>query len=130
MINMYADDCILFKSGNNWGAMVDIIQPDLNRINAWCTRNRLQLSRQKSKVLLICSTNKLDSVDYNNRMILYNTPLSFVDCYKYLGITLDKTMDLTTLLSILKRSVTNHLFKLRKIRKFINQETAVIIYNL
>ena len=30
--------------------------------------------------------------------------------------------------TILKKSVTNHLFKLRKIRKFINQETAVIIY--
>ena len=87
---------------------------NLNNLNAWCTRNGLKLSRQKSKVLLIGSTNKLNSVDYNNMIQLDNTPLSFVDHYKYLGITIDRTMDLTGLHSAVKTSVNNHLFKLRK----------------
>ena len=128
MINMYADDCILFKSVNNWNHMSDLIQSDLNNINAWCTRNRLQLSHKKSKVLLIGSSNKLGHVDYNIRIKLDNIPLEFVDNYKYLGITIDKNMDLTCLLSTVKKSVSNHLFKLRKLRKFITQDCAIIIY--
>ena len=128
MINMYADDCVMFRSGNNWSSMADVIQPELDNINSWCKRNWLKLSQNKSKVLLIGSTNKLRLVDYNTMLNLDNTPLSFVESYKYLGITIDKTMDLTGLVSTVKKTVTNHLFKLRKIRKFINQESAVIIY--
>ena len=128
MINIYADDCILFKSGNNWDSMIDLIQPDLDNIVLWCKRNRLKLSQNKSKVLLIGSLNKLRNVDYATMVNLDNVPLNFVECYKYLGITIDKTMDLTKQLSLVKKTVMNHLFKLRKICKYINQECAVIIY--
>ena len=128
MINMYADDCILFKSGNNWNRMKDMLQPDLDGINAWCKRNRLQLSHKKSKVLLIASRQKLNSVEYNKQVHLDNIPLHFVDSYKYLGITIDKHMDLTPLLSSVKKTVSMHLFKLRKLRKYVSQECAVIIY--
>ena len=70
----------------------------------------------------------MNSVDYGSKIELDNTPLNFVNCYKYLGITIDKNMDLTGHFSIVKKTVTNHLFRLRKIRKFINQDCAVLIY--
>ena len=108
--------------------MTDLLQPDMNNINAWCKRNRLQLSLKKSKVLLIASQNKLGSVDYNIKIKLDNTSLHFVDNYKYLGITIDKHMDLTCLLSNVKKTVSTHLFKLRKLRKYVSQECAVTIY--
>ena len=50
---MYAEDCILFNSGNNWNRMFECIQTDLDNVNLWCHRNRLKLSETKSKVLLI-----------------------------------------------------------------------------
>ena len=128
LINMYADDCILFKSGNNWNHMSDTLQPDINNINDWCKRNRLQLSYKKSKVLLIASRNKLNSVDYTTNITLDNTPLHFVDSYKYLGITIDKHMDLTCLLSAVKKTVSTHLFKLHKLRKYVSEECAITIY--
>ena len=128
MLNMYADDCILFKSGNNWNLMCDSIQLDLDNINSWCVRNRLKLSESKSKLLHIGSIQKLGLVDRNRNINLGNVPLQFVDRYKYLGIILDKHMDLTSYLSVVKKNVSNHLFKLRKIRKYVPQDCAVRIY--
>ena len=66
MVNMYADDCILFKSGNNQDLMVDSMQHDLDSINSWCHRNRLKLRESKSKVLHIGSVSKLDLVHHES----------------------------------------------------------------
>ena len=88
----------------------------------------IDCSHKKSTVLLISSRHKLNSVDYNSKVTLDNTPLYFVDSYKYLGISLDKYMDLTSLVSTVKKTVSTHLFKLRKLRKYVSQECAVTIY--
>ena len=40
-INMYADDCILYTSGNYWNRMRQKIQPEKDNIHEWCTVNRL-----------------------------------------------------------------------------------------
>ena len=58
-INMYADDCVLFNSGNNWNLMSPNAQLDLDKIFQWCNRNRLKLSESKSKVLLFGTIEKL-----------------------------------------------------------------------
>ena len=128
MINMYSDDSILFKSGNNWNTMFENIQYDLNNVQSWCERNKLKLSVLKSKVLLIGSLSKLNSVDYNRKLHLDGSPLSFVDSYKYLGITLDKHMTLSNLISGVKKNVFGHLFKRRKLRRYITSDCAITIY--
>ena len=96
-INMYADDCILFSSGNNWNRMRAVIQPDLDGIQLWCDRNRLKLSITKSKTLLIGSISRLNNVDYTGKLSLAGTELPFVKNYCYLGILLDKYMSLLPL---------------------------------
>ena len=127
-INMYADDCILFSSGNNWNRMVDQIQIDLDSVDFWCQRNRLKLSESKSKVLLFGSISKLKTVDYSNLLHIGQTHLDFVDKYRYLGVTLDKFMNLTSLVSDVKKKVTYQLFKLRKLRNMITEFCAISIY--
>ena len=63
-VNMYVDDCILYSSGNNWNRMSQILQPELDKMHAWCTHNRLKLNVKKSKTLIIGSRSKLGRVDY------------------------------------------------------------------
>ena len=101
-INMYADDCILFCSGNNWSRMIRNVQLDLDNVNSWCQRNRLKLSESKSKVLLFGSLEKLKNVDYTQTVHIGGTYLEFVDRYKYLGVNLDKYMNLTSFLDDVK----------------------------
>ena len=118
-INMYADDCVLFKSGNSWSRMVGNIQSDLDHVDQWCQRNRLKLSESKSKVLLFGSIDKLKNIDYTKTLHIGEYLLDFVDKYKYLGVILDKYMNLTSLVADFKKNVTSQKFKLRKLRKTI-----------
>ena len=57
-----------------------------------------------------------------------DTYLDFAANYKYLGVILDKHMNLTSLVSDVKRKVTGQLFKLRKLRRTITQFCAISIY--
>ena len=52
----------------------------------------------------------------------------FVEKYKYLGVTLDSEMNLTTLLAVTKKTVTSRLFNLRKLRHYITEKSALTIY--
>ena len=84
---MYADDCILYASGNDWNRMLQKIQPELFDIQRWYYDNRLKINDNKSKVLLFGSRNKLGKVDFSNKIFLGTSPLAFTTTYKYLGVT-------------------------------------------
>ena len=127
-INMYADDCVLYISGNDWNRMVLKIQPEIDNIQTWCQTNRLKLNINKSKTLVFGSRNKLGNIDYNNVLHIGGVPLEFTDKYKYLGVTLDKEMTLNCLLSDIKKTVSNRLFNFRKLRRYITEQSAITIY--
>ena len=127
-VNMYADDCILYTSGNDWNRMRLRIQPELDNIYAWCTSNRLCLNIDKSKILVVGSRNKLSKVDYDNPVSLGNSSLNFTSKYKYLGVALNNEMTLTSFLANIKRIVLQKLFSLRKLRYYITEKCALAIY--
>ena len=108
--------------------MVNKIQPDLDDVHSWCYRNMLRISGSKSKVLLFGSIAKLKLVDYSNSVHIGQTHLEFVDKYKYLGVTLDKYMNLTGLLSDVKKKVLGQMFKLRKLRNSVTPFCAISMY--
>ena len=127
-LNMYADDCVLYASGNDWNRMILKIQPEVDDIYSWCLANQLKLNVSKSKVLLLSSRHKLNQIDYTKEIILGNQSLGFTDKYKYLGVTLDSEMNLTSLLSDVKKSVSHRLFNFRKLRYYITEKSALAIY--
>ena len=127
-VNMYADDCILYSSGNEWNRMMLKIQPELDNVSNWCDHNRLKLNIQKSNSLMFGSRSKLGKIDYDNHVQISGIPLKNVSKNKYLGVTLDKEMTLSCLLSDVKKSVLNKLFNLRKLRYYINEKSSLAIY--
>ena len=127
-INMYADDCILYISGNDWNRMMQKTQPELNNVHQWCVSNRLKINVSKSKVLLFGSRQKLGKINFSQNLLMGNSTLDYCIKYKYLGVTLDREMNLTALLSDTKRIVTNRLFNLRKLRHYITEKSALAIY--
>ena len=109
---MYADDCILFISGNDLNRMLHKIQPEVNSVQKWCVSNRLKINESKSKVILFGSRQKLGPIDYSIQIILGTSSLNYCNKYKYLGVTLDSEMKLTTLLADTRKTVSNRLFNL------------------
>ena len=104
------------------------IQSDLDNVHSWCVRNRLKLSEKKSKTLLFGSISKLKTVDLSKKLKIGPSNLEFVEKYCYLGVTLDRYMNLTNVLSDVKKKVVGQLFKLCKIRNMITTFCAVSIY--
>ena len=62
------------------------------------------------------------------KLYLGDSTLNYCDKYKYLGVTLDREMNLTSMLADTKKSVSNRLFNLRKLRHYITEKSALAIY--
>ena len=127
-INMYADDCLIYCTGNNWNLMRPKIQNGLNCVQIWCIKNRLKLNVRKSKALTIGSPYKNNSLDLHEKFLLNGETLQYTEQYNYLGIILDKNMTLVPLLTKLKSRVVNKIYSLVKIRGLINTQCAITIY--
>ena len=125
---MYADDCLIYCTGNNWNLMRPKIENGLMEFQNWCLNNRLKLNISKSKSLLIGSYHRLTAIDYTTKFTMNGLELDYTDTYNYLGIHIDKNMTLTPLLSKLKTRVINKIYSLVKIRNMINTHCAVSIY--
>ena len=77
-INMYADDCMLYTSGNNWNNVYDCLQQSLSNFDMWCMQNDMVLNVSKSKCLCIGSRHKLRGIDYERRLSVCNIYLDYV----------------------------------------------------
>ena len=125
---MYAEDCLIYCVGNNWNLMRPNIENGLQNFHDWCERNMLKLNIKKSKSLLIGSYHKIRSFDFTDKFKLAGQELDFVHTYNYLGIHLEKDMNLIPLLSRLKSRIVNKIYSLVKIRNMINTHCAITIY--
>ena len=127
-INMYADDCILYSTGNSWDQVRARLQIGLNGFDEWCRNNSLVLNISKSKCLLVASRSKLSKINYDVRLSVRNTTLDFVKKFLYLGVYLDSEMTLQSLISHVKKIVTSKVKTLYRIRRYITTKCAISIY--
>ena len=127
-INMYADDCILYSTGNTWNQVHIHLQAGLDGFDDWCRHNNMVLNISKSKCLLIASRNKLSNVNYDVKLGIRNTTLEFVKKFSDLGVYLDSEMTLQSLISHVKKIVTSKVKTLSRIRKYITTKCAISIY--
>ena len=127
-VSMFADDCVIYQSGNTWDTIHRKLQSDLNNIVSWTGKNFLTLNKSKTQAMIIGSKTKLKHLINPDMLLIDGVNVKFVKQYNYLGILLDEEMTLQPLLKHVKKIITNRLFSLRKIRKYINDKAAVLIY--
>ena len=61
-MSLFADDCVIFLSGNNWIDIHRKIQCDFDSILEWTFRNSLQLNHSKTKAIIFGSRSKLANI--------------------------------------------------------------------
>ena len=128
-ITLFADDCVLYYSANTWNHISEILQLDLNNATVWFNNNGLSLNTSKTKTLIIGSRAKLSNIKEPRKFASNQCQIDFVKQYDYLGTILDSEM---SLLPLFKKTIkiTYKIFLLRKIRKYIDNHTALCIYKL
>lgn len=125
-LNLFADDSCLTVTGGNAKDIGDSLNHDLGLFSHWCDRNKLTINASKTMVVVFRSSKKidfkLDSIYLNNEIV------QIVSEYTYLGFVLDENLTFVSHINRLINSSTVKVFTLSKIRRYINSETAVVIF--
>ena len=129
-LSMYADDCVLYLSGNNWPTIRNKLQEDLECFEHWGELNNLHLNVRKTKVMLAGTRSKLLNLGDIEPLILYNNPISFVKEYNYLGVILDSEMNLRSFYNHVKKNVYVKIFAFSKLRNCLTDHAAILLYKL
>ena len=124
---LYADDTVLYVSGQDTGDMVEILQQDLERYSNWCVENHLTLNVSKTKFVVFGTKQRTKRVD-NIELFLNDSRLFKEPYYKYLGILLDSSLSYKQHMEQCAKIVSHKIYLLSKIRKWITEDTAVFIY--
>lgn len=128
---MYADDTVLYLPIDKKipSETISNFQSDLNNFSAWCSNNRLSINENKTQIMLLGKISRShDSPDMNNTLHLNNTYLKSTSLYKYLGITLNTSLNFTEHNSKIIRLVNLKINTLSHIRECINQCISLLIY--
>ena len=128
IISMFADDCVLYISGNNWPSIRNKLQSDLNEFVGWTDRNALRQNTSKTKAMIFGTRGKLMKIKDPTPLCIYGNNLGFVSKYNYLGVLLDSEMTLEPFFKSIIKRVNSRIFGLRKTRKYISFDTSVQIY--
>lgn len=85
---MYADDLVIFSEN------IDQLRTSIRKLEEWCSENKLQINKSKTKILKFRNGGKLKRTD---EVSLDNSEIEFVNTYEYLGLKLQTTkkMDVT-----------------------------------
>ena len=113
-IKMFADDCVLYKSGTNWDLIHEPMQRMLETYITWGNDHCLQLNADKTKCMIVANRGKLNLLVDPAPFNVGNRPIMFVSRFSYLGVILDNEMLLEPLYTQVCSMVTNQkLFMLR-----------------
>ena len=107
-VKLYADDTILYQSGLNGKEAARKRQRSLNLFINWCSVNQLTLNTQKTKVMVFGSRHRVKKAG-NVTIKADQVRLKVVPSYKYLGFTLDPTLNYNQHITALIRTVLRKL---------------------
>ena len=77
-INMDADDCIIYCTGNNWDRVHNALQQSLGYVTQWLGQNALELNVNKSKCLVISAKSELGMIYRDVSLTVDDQPLDFI----------------------------------------------------
>ena len=125
---MFADDCVLYKSGKDWNDVKMCLQQDLDVYIEWGREHNLLLNPSKSKAMLICNKNVRNIIGDPAPFNAGNRQIIFVHRYCYLGCIINNELSVSNEYKAVYRKAERKVYMLGKLRYFVEKETALLIY--
>ena len=127
-ISMFADDCIIYTVANDFEPMHRKLQLDLDSFIMWCPQNGLKIHISKTKAMITTTNSRLRTLQNVCKFKIGDQLIQYVNQYNYLGLLLDNELTLIPLLKHVKKKVNYKLFALWKLRKYLTNQAAVLMY--
>ena len=125
---LFADDTCLLCSSNNLDELQIISNNALDKLNRWWDSNELTINPSKSTFIPIRPNSKLKleediiTLYYNNTQIIRTT------LGKYLGVTLDDSLNFKNHLSALQSKIARSIGILFRLRQFMPRSVMLMLY--
>ena len=126
-VKLYADDTVLYQSGENCNIAEQKLQASLDVFSRWCSSNALSVNTKKTKLMAFGSRSKIKKCS-KAKVILNGEKLKLVPSFKYLGVTLDPTLSYNHQIAGVIRTVQHKMQLLGKLKKYLNNDVALSIY--
>ena len=122
---MFADDCVLYKAYVCCDCILGCLQEGLNSYVEWGKENNMYLNASITKAMLIFTTPRKNLY---RPIITMGKNIQFVNTLNYLGVIIDDQLSFTPYYIMVKRRMENKIFVMSKIRKYVYNHTALLIY--
>ena len=124
---LYADNTVIYCSGIEATQVSCELQANLNRFSKWCKKNKLTVNTKKTKLMSFGTRTRVKKAK-NVTVTVNGDRIQMVPSYKYLGVILDSTLSYNMHISSLIRTVLHKVTLLSKVKRYLNDCTALLIY--
>ena len=123
---LFADDTCLALNNSSLNALEVKCNCELRRLHNWCNANELQINPEKSTIIIFPPKLNLSRPEVN---FIYNTSsISLCDSAKYLGVTIDITLNFKPHIIALEKRVSRSVGILNKLRFLFPSSTLLLLY--
>lgn len=127
--DLYADDTTLYDIQSQQDVLERNLQVSLNELHTWCLINGMKINRDKTKVLLITSSQKKSTMVNSNLELKYENIVLKTSCSeKLLGVYIADTLKWDVHVKYVVKKLSTNIWLLNKIRYFINTDYRVLFY--
>lgn len=126
---MYADDTNITVTGTSLEEIVNLANNDLANISEWLKANKLSLNTTKTEFMFIGSDSSLKKVRDVPLIFLNGKQIKRVRKTESLGIIIDEKLSWDEHIAHVSKKTSQAIGGLRRIRDYVPQQTAIIIFN-
>ena len=126
---MYADDTVIFTSGKSLKEIEESLTSDFNHIANWMTEHELVINTKKGKTECMLFGTPQRTKEQTLDIVYQLNKIGSTNTYKYLGVKLDSSLQLTEHLSSTYKKASGRLYLLGRIRNQLTRKAASAIYN-
>ena len=125
---LFADDTCLALNNSSLNALEVNCKCELRGLHYWCNANELQINPEKSTIIIFPPKLNLPRSEVN---FIYNiSSISLCDSAKYLGVTIDTTLNFKPHIIALEKRVSRSVGILSKLQFLFPSSTLLLYYAL
>ena len=124
---LYADDTQISSSSYDFETLAQNLNDDLNNIQRWLLKNKLQHHPTKTKVMFIASSYNLINKIGNTPILMNNTPVPRTSKYTFLGMDIDEKLTWDAHIDSICSKVSGGIGAMKRIKPFAPPATLQTI---
>ena len=126
-IFLYADDAVIYHSGDSEEQMKSVLEHSFQCINTWCSKNYININVDKTKFCIYGTRSNIKKFECS-QITQNNQTITRCYQYNYLGVLLDDCLNLKANFNKVFKKYSYKIYQFGKIKKYITTDTRILVY--